>query len=99
MASNAFARPYLGEQLLRPFAFPGGGQFTTVNPSQLSRTAADIIAMFTGQRVIFTQQGEGEHLVNITPCDSNISLTESAGRASLGTNGRVERLDALTFPP
>jgi RNA 3'-terminal phosphate cyclase (ATP) len=63
LASPAFAGPYLADQLLLPFALAGGGAFTTVKPSQHARTAADVIALFTGQRFRFEQQENGAHLV------------------------------------
>jgi RNA 3'-terminal phosphate cyclase (ATP) len=66
IASNAFAGPYLADQLLLPFAVAGGGSFTTVKPSQHARTAADIIDMFMGRRFVFEQLEGGEHLVRIT---------------------------------
>ncbi len=65
LASDAFAGPYLQDQLLLPFAVAGGGRFTTVKPSQHARTAADIIERFTGRRTRFGQQPGGEHLVTI----------------------------------
>lgn len=63
LASDAFAGPYLADQLLLPFAFADGGAFTTVKPSRHARTAADIIALFTGRRFTFKQQKNGVHLV------------------------------------
>jgi RNA 3'-terminal phosphate cyclase (ATP) len=63
LASPAFAGPYLADQLLLPFALAGGGAFTTVKPSRHARTAADVIALFTGQRFTFEQQENGAHLV------------------------------------
>ena len=60
---DAFAGPYLADQLLLPFAVAGGGSFTTVKPSQHARTAADVIALFLGQRWTFEQQANGAHLV------------------------------------
>ena len=66
LASTAFAGPYLADQLLLPFALAGGGAFTTVKPSQHARTAADIIALFTGNRFTFDQQASGVHLVHAT---------------------------------
>jgi RNA 3'-terminal phosphate cyclase (ATP) len=63
LACPAFAGPYLQDQLLLPFALAGGGAFTTVKPSQHARTAADIIALFTGRLFTFTQQADGTHLV------------------------------------
>jgi len=64
LASPAFAGPYLADQLLLPFALAGGGAFTTVKPSRHARTAADVIALFTGRRFTFEQQASGAHLVS-----------------------------------
>lgn len=63
LASDAFAGPYLADQLLLPFALAGGGSFTTVKPSQHARTAADVIQRFTGQYWRFEQLPGGSHLV------------------------------------
>jgi RNA 3'-terminal phosphate cyclase (ATP) len=65
LASDAFAGPYLADQLLLPFAIAGGGCFTTVKPSQHSRTAADVIARFLDRRCTFVQRENGTHLVTI----------------------------------
>lgn len=65
LESQAFAGPYLADQLLLPFALAGGGSFTTVKPSQHARTAADIIERFTGQRWLFEPQPDGCHLVRL----------------------------------
>lgn len=65
LESEAFAGPYLQDQLLLPFALAGGGCFTTVKPSQHSLTAADIIAKFTGRQCGFTAKSGGAHLVSI----------------------------------
>lgn len=43
LASEAFAGPYLADQLLLPFAPADGGSFTTVKPSQHALTARDVI--------------------------------------------------------
>ncbi len=64
-ASDAFAGPYLADQLLLPFALAGGGAFTTVKPSQHSLTAADIIARFLGRQCVFEQSASGTHRVDI----------------------------------
>lgn len=64
--SDAFAGPYLADQLLLPMALAGGGRFTTVKPSQHSRTAADVIARFLGKRTMFEQLPSGTHLVSIS---------------------------------
>lgn len=59
LATDAFAGPYLADQLLLPFALAGGGSFTTVKLSQHCLTAADIIERFTGRRMMFeVRQGE-----------------------------------------
>lgn len=63
--SEAFAGPYLADQLLLPFALAGGGSFTTVKPSQHSLTAADIIARFLGRRPGFAQLPSGAHRMSI----------------------------------
>lgn len=65
LASDAFAGPYLADQLLLPFALARGGCFTTVKPSQHARTAAEVIERFTGQRWLFEQQSNGCHLVRL----------------------------------
>jgi RNA 3'-terminal phosphate cyclase (ATP) len=65
LATSAYAGPYLADQLLLPFALAGGGRFSTVKPSQHSRTAADIIALFTGRRFVFRPQENGTHLVEL----------------------------------
>ena len=65
LSSDAFAGPYLADQLLLPFALAGGGRFTTVKPSQHARTAADIIERFTGQHWVFDQQPSGCHIVHL----------------------------------
>lgn len=61
LASNAFAGPYLQDQLLLPFALAGGGAFTTVKPSQHSLTARDVIERFIGRRGVFRDQPDGTH--------------------------------------
>ncbi len=65
MEGQAFAGPYLTDQLLLPFALAGGGSFTCVNPSQHARTGADIIARFTGRTFAFDQQEDGHFLVSL----------------------------------
>jgi RNA 3'-terminal phosphate cyclase (ATP) len=63
--SSAFAGPYLADQMLLPFALAGGGSFTTVKPSQHSRTAADIIERFTGRRCHFVQNEGAPWMVTV----------------------------------
>lgn len=66
LASEAFAGPYLADQILLPFALSGAGQFTTVKPSQHSRTAANIIERFTGRQARFEENDEGPWLVTVS---------------------------------
>lgn len=66
MESEAFAGPYLADQLLLPFALAGGGSFTTVKPSQHARTGADIIERFTGRKFEFGLQESGVFLVSLS---------------------------------
>jgi RNA 3'-terminal phosphate cyclase (ATP) len=65
LASNAVAGPYLADQLLLPMALAGGGRFTTVKPSQHSRTGAEVIAKFLDARIAFEERGDGRHLVTV----------------------------------
>ena len=64
LESNAFAGPYLADQLVLPFAVAGGGAFTTVKPSQHLLTAVDIAQRFTGRSIELARQTEGEHLLS-----------------------------------
>ncbi len=65
LASGAFAGPYLQDQLLLPFALARGGAFTTVKISQHTRTAIDLIELFTGTS-FRVSPGEGKaHLVEV----------------------------------
>lgn len=65
LASNAFAGPYLQDQLLLPFALAHDGVFTTVKLSQHTRTAADLINRFTGTRFRFSKRDDGANLVEV----------------------------------
>jgi len=65
LASEAFAGPYLADQLLLPFALAGAGSFTTVKPSQHARTAVDTIALFTQRRWSFEHMHNGAHMVRL----------------------------------
>ena len=65
LESDAFAGPYLADQLLLPFALAGGGIFTTVKPSQHSLTAAQIIERFLGIRSVFEPMESGVHKVTM----------------------------------
>ncbi|WP_426266892.1 RNA 3'-terminal phosphate cyclase [Sphingomonas sp. LHG3443-2] len=65
IASNAFAGPYLADQLLLPMALAGGGSFTTVKPSLHARTAAGVIEMFLPLSISFVEQEDKRHLVSV----------------------------------
>ena len=65
LESDAFAGPYLADQLLLPFALAGGGEFTTVKPSQHSLTAVEIIAKFLGRSCKFEIADSGVHRLSV----------------------------------
>jgi RNA 3'-terminal phosphate cyclase (ATP) len=65
LESNAVAGPYLQDQLLLPMALAGGGSFTTVKPSQHSRTGAEVIARFLDVKISFEERDNGCHLVTV----------------------------------
>lgn len=65
LASDAFAGPYLADQLLLPMALAGGGSFTTVKPSSHARTGAGIIGKFLPVSVSFEEKRDGHHLVTV----------------------------------
>ncbi|MDP2123992.1 MAG: RNA 3'-terminal phosphate cyclase [Parvibaculum sp.] len=66
MATSAFAGPYLADQLILPLALAGGGSFTTVKPTQHTRTAADVISKFLDCTCRFDIREDGSHLVSIS---------------------------------
>ncbi len=68
LASTAVAGPYLADQLLLPFALAGGGSFTTVKPSQHSRTAAEVISRFLDVGISFEER-DSDHLVSVRKMD------------------------------
>ncbi|HEY0106915.1 MAG TPA: RNA 3'-terminal phosphate cyclase [Rhizomicrobium sp.] len=65
LASPAFAGPYLADQLVMPFALAGGGAFSTVKPSNHTRSAADIVKTFLDRVCRIEQQPGGTHLISI----------------------------------
>ena len=65
IGSTAFAGPYLQDQLLLPFAFAGGGKFTSVKISEHTRTAAHIIERFTQRATRFSDLPDGTNLVEV----------------------------------
>ena len=65
LESDAFAGPYLADQLLLPMALAGGGRFTTVKPSPHSLTAAALIQRFLGRRVLIENNGAGVYEVEV----------------------------------
>lgn len=66
LASEAFAGPYLGDQLLLPMALAGGGRFSTVKPSQHARTGAEVIARFLNVSFAFDERDNGCHIVEVS---------------------------------
>ena len=65
LASDAFAGPYLQDQLLLPFTMAGGGRFTTVKFSEHTRTAARLIERFTGTHIRLIEQDGEPNLVEM----------------------------------
>lgn len=65
LESEAFAGPYLADQLILPFVLAGGWAFSTVKPSQHLLTAIDIAQRFTGKSSKLEQQGDGSHFVSV----------------------------------
>jgi RNA 3'-terminal phosphate cyclase (ATP) len=65
LASQAFAGPYLADQLLLPMALAGEGSFTTVKPSEHARTAARVIETFLDVSIRFEERSDGCHVVRV----------------------------------
>ncbi len=65
LGSQAFAGPYLQDQLLLPFAMAGSGVFTTIRLSEHTRTAAALIERFTGVGIRFSDKADRSHLAEI----------------------------------
>jgi len=65
LAAQAFAGPYLQDQLLLPFAMAGRGAFTSVKLSQHTLTAMDLIERFTGRSFQLSDTSDGSHLVEV----------------------------------
>ena len=66
LASEAFAGPYLSDQLLLPMALAGWGRFCTVKPSQHAQTGAEVIARFLDVSIGFEEQENGCHVVSVS---------------------------------
>lgn len=65
LASQAYAGPYLQDQLLLPFAMAGGGAFTTVKLSEHTRTAVKLIEQFSGRSFRFAETVHGAQLAEV----------------------------------
>lgn len=65
LASEAFAGPYLQDQLLLPMAFAHAGAFTTVKLSEHTRTAASLIERFTGTCFRVSEREDGPNLIEV----------------------------------
>lgn len=65
LACDAFAGPYLQDQLLLPFAMAQQGAFTTVKPSQHTLTAAALIERFTGTGFRIVERADGAVVVEV----------------------------------
>jgi RNA 3'-terminal phosphate cyclase (ATP) len=65
LGSNAAVGVHLADQLLLPLALAGGGRFTTVKPSQHSRTGAEVIRRFLDIDIRFAEREDGCWLVEV----------------------------------
>lgn len=63
--SEAFAGPYLADQLVLPFFVAGGGSYSTVKPSQHTLSALDIAQRFTGKGYDLHQLENGSHVISV----------------------------------
>ena len=66
LAGEAFAGPFLQDQLLLPMALAGGGAFTTVKLSGHTRTAMELIERFTGRQITARENPAGGQLIEIS---------------------------------
>lgn len=66
VAGNAFAGPYLQDQLILPFVLARGGAFTLVKPSQHTVTAVDIARQFTGRTLAINTEENGSNLISVS---------------------------------
>lgn len=55
--SAAAVTYHLADQLLLPMALAKGGEFSTLRPSLHATTNAEVIAKFTGRRIVFEETG------------------------------------------
>lgn len=63
LSSDAFAGPYLADQLVLPFALAGSGSFTTVKPSGHLLAAIELAQRFLSRPIALKQETSGRHLV------------------------------------
>jgi RNA 3'-terminal phosphate cyclase (ATP) len=61
LASGAAVGEYLGDQLMLPMAFAGGGSFSVERVSQHARTNAEIISLFLP--VVFRFEQRDRHAI------------------------------------
>jgi RNA 3'-terminal phosphate cyclase (ATP) len=65
LGCDAFAGPYLQDQLLLPFALTKGGMFSTVKLSQHTLTAAALVERFVGVGFRFRSGDDGATVVEV----------------------------------
>jgi RNA 3'-terminal phosphate cyclase (ATP) len=61
MKKPVFAGPYLADQLLLPMALAGHGRFTTVKPTEHTRTATRVIERFLGRKCVIQNLPDGSN--------------------------------------
>lgn len=65
LAHGAPVGEHLADQLLLPCALAGGGVFVTCEPSNHTRTNAEVVEQLTGVATTFEPHGEGKTLVRV----------------------------------
>ena len=63
--SPAVVDSYLADQLLLPMALSGGGRFSTVTPTEQTRTNAEIITRILGTRISMQEIGPDHWLIEV----------------------------------
>ncbi|QWT19550.1 RNA 3'-terminal phosphate cyclase [Bacillus sp. NP157] len=66
LAADVVADTYLADQLLLPMALAGAGSFTTLSPSEHTRSNAALIEKFLPVEFAFNDEGRGRWSVSVT---------------------------------
>lgn len=66
LGTSAFAGPFLADQLVTLFMLAGAGRFTTVSPSEHTRSAMHIGGLFLDRHCRIDPEPDGRHVVSVT---------------------------------